>query len=149
MYRSSTGIRLSSHLNVSWSFKKRKHDHDLFVQAWPEDALTAVATRFLGDVEMTDEERDGCIDLCKEFHTSTRLMSEQFLSRVQRHNYVTPTSYLELIRTYKDLLDKKRTLVARKKMKAKKPIWFLKVQKVQFFRDLGILLMKVLKKNVV
>ncbi|XP_075248722.1 dynein axonemal heavy chain 7-like isoform X2 [Convolutriloba macropyga] len=80
-------------------------------QAWPEDALTAVATRFLGDVEMTDEERSGCIDLCKEFHTSTRLLSEQFLSKVQRHNYVTPTSYLELIRTYKDLLDKKRTEV--------------------------------------
>ena len=56
---------------------------------------------------MTDEERLGCIDLCKEFHTSTRDLSEKFLSNAQRHNYVTPTSYLELIRTYKDLLDKK------------------------------------------
>ncbi len=27
---------------------------------------------------------------------------------MQRHNYVTPTSYLELIKTFKNLLDKKR-----------------------------------------
>lgn len=43
-----------------------------------------------------------------EFHTSTRLLSEQFLLRLNRHNYVTPTSYLELIHTFKALLEKKR-----------------------------------------
>jgi dynein heavy chain len=62
----------------------------------------------LDEVEMTDEIRDGCIQMCKEFHTSTWELSERFLAELERHNYVTPTSYLELINTFKTLLDKKR-----------------------------------------
>lgn len=40
---------------------------------------------------------------------STNLLSEQFLLRLNRYNYVTPTSYLELIHTFKALLEKKRS----------------------------------------
>lgn len=46
--------------------------------------------------------------MCKEFHQTTRKLSDRFLATLQRHNYVTPTSYLELISTYKTLLSKKR-----------------------------------------
>ena len=77
-------------------------------QTWPEDALQATAQRFLEEIEMSDEIRAGCIDMCKEFHTTTRELSERFLLELERHNYVTPTSYLELISTFKSLLDKKR-----------------------------------------
>jgi dynein heavy chain len=77
-------------------------------QTWPEDALTAVASRFLEDVEMSDAHRKGCIDTCKNFHMTTRILSERFLDELQRHNYVTPTSYLELISTFKSLLGKRR-----------------------------------------
>ncbi|CAH8444945.1 unnamed protein product [Schistosoma curassoni] len=84
-------------------------------QAWPEDALTAVATRSLKDIDMTDEIRNGCIDLCKYFHTSTCNLSTRFLLELDRHNYVTPTSYLELITTFITLLSKKRTEVLTQK----------------------------------
>ncbi|XP_027721801.1 dynein heavy chain 7, axonemal [Vombatus ursinus] len=84
-------------------------------QTWPEDALQAVASRFLEDVEMSEETRDGCIDMCKSFHTSTIELSESFHSELQRHNYVTPTSYLELISTFKTLLKKKRSEVMKMK----------------------------------
>ncbi|XP_034142716.1 dynein heavy chain 7, axonemal isoform X2 [Esox lucius] len=84
-------------------------------QSWPEDALQAVASRFLEDIEMTDQSRAGCIDMCKSFHTSTFELSARFLSELQRHNYVTPTSYLELISTFKALLDKKRAEVMKLK----------------------------------
>lgn len=67
-----------------------------------------MASRFLEDIEMTDESRMGCINMCKSFHTSTIELSACFLSELQRHNYVTPTSYLELISTFKALLEKKR-----------------------------------------
>lgn len=77
-------------------------------QSWPEDALQAVATRFLEEIEMSEDERSGCITMCKHFHTSTRILSERFHLELERHNYVTPTSYLELINTFKVLLDKKR-----------------------------------------
>ncbi|CAL8107738.1 unnamed protein product [Calicophoron daubneyi] len=80
-------------------------------QAWPEDALTAVATRSLQEVEMTEDVREGCINLCKYFHTSTRDLSKRYLHELERHNYVTPTSYLELITTFMTLLAKKRTEV--------------------------------------
>uniref|UniRef100_A0A669QA40 Dynein axonemal heavy chain 7 n=1 Tax=Phasianus colchicus TaxID=9054 RepID=A0A669QA40_PHACC len=72
-------------------------------QTWPEDALEAVASRFLEDVEMSEETRSGCIDMCKSFHTSTIVLSDLYHEELQRHNYVTPTSYLELISTFKTL----------------------------------------------
>ncbi|XP_037706594.1 dynein heavy chain 7, axonemal isoform X3 [Choloepus didactylus] len=84
-------------------------------QSWPEDALHAVASRFLEDIEMSEEIQDGCIDMCKSFHTSTINLSESFYIELQRFNYVTPTSYLELISTFKLLLEKKRSEVMKMK----------------------------------
>ena len=78
------------------------------LQSWPNDALQAVATRFLEDLEMEDDIRAGCIDMCKDFHQTTRDLSDRFFLELDRHNYVTPTSYLELINTFKTLLDKKQ-----------------------------------------
>uniref|UniRef100_A0A8B9VLU2 Dynein axonemal heavy chain 7 n=1 Tax=Anas zonorhyncha TaxID=75864 RepID=A0A8B9VLU2_9AVES len=85
-------------------------------QTWPEDALEAVASRFLEDVEMSAETRSGCIDMCKSFHTSTIALSDSFHMELQRRNYVTPTSYLELISTFKTLLEKKRYEVGLEKL---------------------------------
>ncbi|NXN97801.1 DYH7 protein, partial [Rhinopomastus cyanomelas] len=86
-------------------------------QSWPEDALQAVASRFLEDVEMSEEIRSGCIDMCKTFHTSAIVLSDLYHTELQRHNYVTPTSYLELISTFKSLLQKKRTKVMKMKQR--------------------------------
>ena len=81
--------------------------HPIF-QSWPDDALTIVAQRFLDEVEMDESIKDGCVEMCKEFHQTTRKLSGRYLATLQRHNYVTPTSYLELISTYKTLLSMKR-----------------------------------------
>ncbi|KAK3568802.1 hypothetical protein QTP86_017405 [Hemibagrus guttatus] len=86
-------------------------------QTWPDDALQAVASRFLEDIEMTDDARAGCIDMCQSFHTSTINLSTRFLAELQRHNYVTPTSYLELISTFKVLLESKRAEVMKLKQR--------------------------------
>lgn len=83
----------------------------IFFQSWPEDALLAVATRFLGEIELTKHEREVCIDMCQHFHTTTQDLSEEFYERVKRRNYVTPTSYLELINTFKLFLEKKRKAI--------------------------------------
>jgi dynein heavy chain len=79
-----------------------------YFQAWSDDALRAVSTHFLADVELEEKERDACITVCQEFHTSTQNQSVEFFKSLGWHNYVTPTSYLELINTFKDLLSKKR-----------------------------------------
>ncbi|KAK2526126.1 Dnah7 [Columba guinea] len=95
-------------------------------QTWPEDALEAVASRFLEDVEMSEETRSGCIDMCKSFHTSTIVLSDLYHAEMQRHNYVTPTSYLELISTFKSLLEKKRSKV--KKIKRRYEVGLEKLE---------------------
>ena len=80
--------------------------------SWPDDALLAVATRFLAEVEFSsDEVRGKCVDTCMIMQQSARSVTEKFWNETRRKNYVTPTSYLELINTYKSLLGVKRAEV--------------------------------------
>lgn len=58
---------------------------------------------------MDEDDKDGCTEMCQMFHTTTSDLSARFFSELDRHNYVTPTSYLELLATFKLLLDKKQT----------------------------------------
>jgi dynein heavy chain len=76
--------------------------------AWPEDALEMVAYKFLEDVDMPTDVRGHVVDMCKHFHENVRLLSKTYFEELRRHNYVTPTSYLELIQTFKALLGRKR-----------------------------------------
>lgn len=46
--------------------------------------------------------------MCKYFQESVRELSISYYSTLRRHNYVTPTSYLEMILTFKTLLISKR-----------------------------------------
>uniref|UniRef100_A0A5K3FFM7 Dynein axonemal heavy chain 3 n=2 Tax=Mesocestoides corti TaxID=53468 RepID=A0A5K3FFM7_MESCO len=78
-------------------------------QAWPKDALEMVAITSFEDIELEPEVRDSIVTICKHFHESVRLLSQKFLEQLRRHNYVTPTSYLELIHTFKKLLNQKRS----------------------------------------
>ncbi|ORX87075.1 hypothetical protein BCR32DRAFT_215666 [Anaeromyces robustus] len=80
--------------------------------AWPDDALEMVASSFLKDVDISPEHRISVVFMCKHFHESTIKQSDKFLKNTNRHNYVTPMSYLELIRTFKTLLDEKRLEVS-------------------------------------
>ncbi|XP_014014461.1 dynein axonemal heavy chain 3 [Salmo salar] len=80
-------------------------------QAWPKDALEMVANKFLEDVELEDNVRLHVVEMCKTFQESVGGLSERYFSQLRRHNYVTPTSYLELILTYKVLLNSKRSEV--------------------------------------
>ncbi|KAJ3118419.1 Dynein heavy chain 7, axonemal [Phlyctochytrium bullatum] len=76
-------------------------------QAWPEDALQAVAKQFLGELTLTETTRDSIVQMCRHFHQSSISLSEKFLASLNRHNYVTPTSYLELLNAYKMLYNSK------------------------------------------
>lgn len=78
---------------------------------WPKDALQSVAVRFLGEIEMEEETRNSCVEMVQAFHSDTSTYSIRFLRELKRHYYVTPTSYLELISTFKQLLAEKRAEV--------------------------------------
>ncbi|KAL8620603.1 hypothetical protein ACOMHN_017884 [Nucella lapillus] len=77
-------------------------------QPWPEDALERVANKFLEDADIEEHEKKETVHICKYFHQSVRTLSERYLNELGRHNYVTPTSYLELINSFKNLLQKKQ-----------------------------------------
>ncbi|XP_048258404.1 dynein axonemal heavy chain 1-like isoform X3 [Haliotis rufescens] len=78
---------------------------------WPEDALRSVAMRFLTDIpdlDTTDEVMDGLVVMCQEIHQSVHVNSQRFLAELSRHNYVTPTSYLELLGIFSKLIGLKK-----------------------------------------
>lgn len=53
--------------------------------------------------------RQSCVQMVQEFHTTTQAAATRFEQQLGRVYYVTPTSYLELINTFKSLLGEKRT----------------------------------------
>jgi dynein heavy chain len=77
-------------------------------QPWPADALEMVAHTFLADIEMEEDVRVEVVGMCQYFHESVRETAEEYLKILRRHYYITPTSYLELIQTFKSLLQMKR-----------------------------------------
>lgn len=75
---------------------------------WPDDALEMVAHRELASVDLSAELLSSTVRLCKHFHSSARELSARFELELRRHNYVTPTSYLELISTFQALITRRR-----------------------------------------
>ncbi|NIG57944.1 dynein heavy chain 7, axonemal-like [Pontoporia blainvillei] len=86
-------------------------------QPWPEDALELVAVKFLETLELTEVERREIVPICKHFHTSVMHLSERFLHALGRHNYVTATSYLELIASFRQLLTKRQQAIMEAKQR--------------------------------
>ena len=74
---------------------------------WPEDGLIAVATQSLSNLGLGDAS-DKIIAQCMQFQVQAQTMSKRYLSEKKKYNYVTPTSYLELISTFKGLLNIKK-----------------------------------------
>ncbi|CAG9466170.1 unnamed protein product [Pedinophyceae sp. YPF-701] len=79
---------------------------------WPDDALEAVATKFLAEVDLTAKQRTDVTVMCKTFHKDIVTLSDDFKRQTGRFNYVTPTSYLELFTMFKMLLGSQREKVA-------------------------------------
>lgn len=77
---------------------------------WPEEALKNVAHGSLIDEqESLGKDFDSCVEMFKCIHQSVEAISERFLAELRRYNYVTPTSYLELLSAYKSILKERQT----------------------------------------
>ena len=75
---------------------------------WPNDALASVARKFLGPLDMESKIKDSCAFMMMHFHDSTATWAADFFEKLGRKYYVTPTSYLEMIVTFKVLLAERR-----------------------------------------
>ena len=85
---------------------------------WPKDALLEVAERYLEEVNLGEQPKaqpgaDSAVvpdiktsvaSVFVTVHRSVVEMSERMLFEMKRHNYVTPTNYLELVSGYKSLV---------------------------------------------
>jgi dynein heavy chain, axonemal len=80
---------------------------------WPADALAAVAGKLLADVEGADvATRNTLANVCQTMHEDVRKLSESFRREAGRVNYVTPTSYLELLTMFTSLLRRQRGVLS-------------------------------------
>ncbi|KAL3902239.1 MAG: hypothetical protein SGPRY_012153 [Prymnesium sp.] len=88
---------------------------------WPPEALSAVARTLMAvEAESIDETLfDGMVLMCNKMvrptHVSVRKKSTQYAEEMRRYNYVTPTSYLELINMIKMVLGKRQSSLTEKR----------------------------------
>ncbi|CBZ35711.1 dynein heavy chain, putative [Leishmania donovani] len=80
---------------------------------WPREALEGVAKRMLQDMAgaVPASFHEKLPQLCVDVHAATTEMAQQYYDELRRRYYITPTSYLEFIETYKALLQSRRSRV--------------------------------------
>lgn len=74
---------------------------------WPDDALEKVARVSLQNVNISADLREKCVGMSKQFHTSIAVASEDYYNTQGRRYYITPTSFLQLIKSFCRLYDQK------------------------------------------
>ena len=67
---------------------------------WPEEALEAVAKKFLYETNLNDAQIKNIVVMCKTYHMDAIQLSNKFVKEQKRQVYVTPTSYLDLIKMF-------------------------------------------------
>ncbi|KAK7102408.1 hypothetical protein V1264_020630 [Littorina saxatilis] len=79
---------------------------------WPLDALLEVADKYLSEMSLGSVEEDkhkpALAKIFSVMHKSVSDFSHRMANEMRRHNYVTPTNYLELVSGYKKLLYEKK-----------------------------------------
>lgn len=81
-------------------------------EPWPEDALKSVAMKFLSNIDaLKDEDKlqASLSDACVFVHKSVEEEAMKFDETLKRKVYITPKSYLDLIKSYEEFLNEKRT----------------------------------------
>ncbi|XP_029437782.1 dynein heavy chain 2, axonemal isoform X2 [Rhinatrema bivittatum] len=103
---------------VGDSFRNRLRQYPALVNCttidwfseWPQEALLEVAERYLEGVDLGTMEKihQEVAWIFVIMHRSAADYSCKMKLELRRHNYVTPTNYLELVSGYKKLLAEKR-----------------------------------------
>jgi dynein heavy chain len=89
---------------------------------WPEEALEGVGR---GQLMESAEElgidvvNSHLVDMFKFMHKSVERTSLDYRNELRRNNYVTPTSYLEILSMYKQIVEEKRKELKNQSMRLK------------------------------
>ncbi len=99
---------------------------------WPAEALLGVARGNLTEKNLNlGASFDACVEMFRSIHQSVEIKSKKFLQIMRRHNYVTPTSFLEFLQLYGDILKKKRKENEMKQQRLMKGLDVLKDAKIK------------------
>lgn len=74
---------------------------------WPEDALEMIATKFISKLDLPSEQTNSLVDVCKYLHITARSEITFYRKKTKINSFVTPTSYLELLRCFIQLFRRK------------------------------------------
>jgi len=107
-----------------------------FFHPWPAEALTEVASKFLMESKLGHGEDETALkaQVGKVFaytHESVTTASQKMLLEMKRHNYVTPTNYLELVKSYRELIQEKLTEIGDSRAKLSGGLTKLEEGKIQ------------------
>jgi dynein heavy chain len=75
---------------------------------WPDDALTEVAMKFVGKLEMPMEYKTGLSKMCCFAHQTVIDSASMMEKELKRVFYVTPTNYIELLKGFDQIISAKR-----------------------------------------
>ncbi|XP_049878805.1 dynein axonemal heavy chain 1-like [Pectinophora gossypiella] len=81
---------------------------------WPKSALESVAKHFfenMYELDTTQEIYDGMVAICCNAHQSVVDASVRFLHELNRLNYVTPMSYMEMLGAYAEMFRKRQNAI--------------------------------------
>ena len=99
---------------------------------WPEDALFSVAQKMLtlsfhsnNNNNMNTNSKELNIEkyifqlstMCNKIHQVVELETINYYNEMKRYNYTTPTSYLELITLYIDILTKQHSIISNNELR--------------------------------
>lgn len=85
---------------------------------WPQDALYSVAKKFLEETDMpSDEVRESIVRFMPFSFTVVNKYSDQIKAIERRFVYTTPKSFLELVKLFKSMLEKKMSRLEDEKTK--------------------------------
>ena len=76
---------------------------------WPQEALIAVSTRFIGDFQMacSEEDKFKLQEHMGHVHVAVTQACKEYFEKFRRNVYVTPKSYLSFIDGYRSLYQRK------------------------------------------
>ena len=124
-----TRVRRNIHLCIAMSplgeaFRNRMRNYPSLVNCcsidwftnWPAEALQSVGLSILRSSDMgLGSFEESTVNMFKQVHLSVEQASAKYYDVLRRRNYVTPTSYLELLSSFGKLIGAKRLEINTKK----------------------------------
>ena len=77
---------------------------------WPEEALKTVSEQFFKQnniIQSNDKLRGAILDMFPKIHSSIQDLSKQFFDEQKRRVYITPKTFLDALKMFKETLDLK------------------------------------------